>query len=147
MENESAKMYMYHFDTCTEQVRYAVDEHDLIYWFISGLKKPCRSKVMPLSFALFEAAKVVAEIIENHLLKIENNEKMFKIMNDEEINVFDKEDIDNIDHEVKIVEHEIEMKSELEKVKMGEVENSSEGLLDWLTIIGDGYLEKYNDED
>ncbi|CAG8729985.1 38451_t:CDS:2, partial [Gigaspora margarita] len=121
IENEFAEMYMYRFDTCAEQV-------------------------MPLSFALFEAAKVVAEIMKKHLLEIENNEKMIKIMNDEEMNIFDKGDIDNIDHEVKIVEHEIEMKSELEKVKMGKVENSSNGLMDWLTIIGDGYLEKYDDE-
>ncbi|CAG8594040.1 1631_t:CDS:2, partial [Gigaspora margarita] len=122
IENESAKMYTYRFDTCAEQV-------------------------ILLSFASFEAAKVVVKIMEKHLLEIKNNEKMIKIMNDKEMNVFDKGDIDNMDHEVKIVEHEIEMKSELEKVKMGEVENSSDGLLDWLTIIGDGYLEKYDDED
>ncbi|CAG8635333.1 7202_t:CDS:1, partial [Gigaspora rosea] len=61
--------------------------------------------------------------------------------------MFDKTDIDEISHEAKIVEHEIEITSELEKAKMDKVENSSDGLLDWLTIISDGYLEKYDDED
>ncbi|RIB03390.1 hypothetical protein C2G38_2255013 [Gigaspora rosea] len=52
-------------------------------------------------------------------------------------------DIYETSHEAKIVEYEIEIMGELEKAKMDEVENSSDGLLDWLTIIDDGYLEKH----
>ncbi|CAG8802197.1 24294_t:CDS:1, partial [Gigaspora rosea] len=55
--------------------------------------------------------------------------------------MFDKTDIYETSHEAKIVEYEIEIMGELEKAKMDEVENSSDGLLDWLTIIDDGYLE------
>ncbi|RIB11039.1 hypothetical protein C2G38_2204490 [Gigaspora rosea] len=63
------------------------------------------------------------------------------------LGMFDKTDVDEISHEAKIVEHEIEITIELEKAKMDEVENSSDGLLDWFTIIGDRYLEKYDDKD
>ncbi|CAG8679134.1 26323_t:CDS:2, partial [Dentiscutata erythropus] len=52
------------------QVRYAVDEEDLICWFISGLKELCRSKVMALSLTSFEAAKVVAEMMDKHWLEL-----------------------------------------------------------------------------
>ncbi|CAG8817115.1 12011_t:CDS:2, partial [Gigaspora margarita] len=165
-EDESVELYIYHFDTYAGQVRYAIDKEDLICWFISGLNEPCCSKVILLSLTSFDAAKTIAEIIEKHLLEAENKEKIVGIMNDDkemsETNNKDMPvaycdeilqqdtkslDIDEISHEAEIVEYEIEIMSELEKVKMDEVKNLRDGLLDWLTIIGNGYLEKYNDED
>ncbi|CAG8630122.1 25293_t:CDS:2, partial [Dentiscutata erythropus] len=62
--------------------RYAVDEEDLICWFIYGMKELCRSKVIALSLTSFETAKVVAEIMEKHWLEVENKE-MIRIMNEE----------------------------------------------------------------
>ncbi|RIB01650.1 hypothetical protein C2G38_2039989 [Gigaspora rosea] len=146
-------MYIYRFEICAEQVRCAVDEHDLIYWLISGLNEPCCSNVMPLSLISFDAAKIIAEIMEKHLLEIENKEEIVGITNDDKeisktnnkylpiaycdeilqlnpksLDIFDKVDINNMDHKTKIVEYEIEIKSELEKVKTDEVENSSDGL-------------------
>ncbi|CAG8846256.1 45741_t:CDS:1, partial [Gigaspora margarita] len=171
-EEESVKMYTYRFDTCAEQVRYAIDKEDLICWFISSLNEPCRSKVIPLSLTSFDAAKTIAEIMEKHLLEVENKEKIVGITNDDKemsetnnkdmpvayhdeilqqdtksLDMFDKMDIDDISHETKTVEHIIGIMSELKKVKMNKVENSSNRLLDWLTIIGNRYLEKYDDED
>ena len=43
---------------------------------------------------------------------------MIKIINNKEMNIFDKGNINNMNHKAKIVEHEIEIKSKLEKVKM-----------------------------
>ncbi|CAG8825567.1 25562_t:CDS:1, partial [Gigaspora margarita] len=58
------------------------------------------------------------------------------------MNIFDKRIINNIDYEAKIVEHEIKIKKNQNK----QVENSNDGLLNWLTIISDGYLEKYDNK-
>ncbi|CAG8844336.1 35866_t:CDS:2, partial [Gigaspora margarita] len=74
-EDEFVEIYIYCFETCAKQVRCIVDEHDLIYWFVSGLNKLYHSKVIPLSFLTFEAVKVVMTIIEKHLLEIENSKK------------------------------------------------------------------------
>ncbi|CAG8802196.1 24293_t:CDS:2, partial [Gigaspora rosea] len=73
-EEESVKMYTYRFDICAKQ--------DLICWFVSGLNKPCNCEVMPLSLISFDAAKTIAEIIEKHLLEVENKEEIVGITND-----------------------------------------------------------------
>ncbi|CAG8498001.1 20818_t:CDS:2 [Gigaspora margarita] len=109
IEDESVEMYTYYFDTHIEFVKDIVDKNDLIC--------SCRN-------------------MKKYLLEIENNKKMIKVMNVKEINVLYKGDINNMDHKAKIVEHEIKIKSKLEKVKRDKVENLSDGLLDWLTIIG-----------
>ncbi|CAG8850022.1 4037_t:CDS:2, partial [Gigaspora margarita] len=50
-------------------------------------------------------------------------------------------DINNMNHKAKIIEYKIKIKSELNKVKMDEVENLSDGLLNWLIII-DGHVNR-----
>ncbi|RIB22035.1 hypothetical protein C2G38_2174932 [Gigaspora rosea] len=89
-KNESAEMYKYHFDTCAEQV-------------------------ILLSLMSFDTAKTIAEIIEKHLIEVENMEEIVGITNNgKEItryDIFDKTDIDEISHEAETVEYT----SELEK--------------------------------
>ncbi|CAG8808290.1 46070_t:CDS:2, partial [Gigaspora margarita] len=121
------------------KVRYAVDEEDLICWFISGLKELCHSKS---SFSDYK----------KYFLAVENKEEIVRIKkNDKNLQQnsksLDKIDIDNIDHKTEAIKHIIRITNELEEDKSDKVENSSDGLLDWLTIIGNGYLEKYDDKD
>ncbi|CAG8817977.1 44175_t:CDS:2, partial [Gigaspora margarita] len=43
--------------TCAEQVKCAIDEHDLIYWFVSGLNELYHSKIMLLNLPIVIKSK------------------------------------------------------------------------------------------
>ncbi|CAG8513499.1 22703_t:CDS:2 [Gigaspora margarita] len=105
---------------CAE-VRYAIDEENLICWFITSLNKPCqkvenKEKIVGIT----NDDKKISEM-NNKDLPIAYHNKILQ-QDTKLLGMFDKTDIDEISHEVKIVEHKIEITSKLEKVKMDEVE-------------------------
>ncbi|CAG8586277.1 45071_t:CDS:10, partial [Gigaspora margarita] len=80
---ESVEMYIYRFDTCVEPIENMVDEDDVVYWFVSGLKEPYRSELLTSSCSSYHVVKVVAIAMEKQLLKV-NKQKTISVVNNEE---------------------------------------------------------------